>query len=412
MLPVCGVVYGFGAVSPLDILAAAGSICEVVLIVSLDDPHNVKMLPVLRALAPTVVVERRETTISVDGTSDFEFRGITTFSEEQIELTSVVAARLGLPYHSSEESIRLRDKAAQRTALADAGLPVPDAIVIPAGTSISDVEFNVQYPAVLKPRFGSGSRATICVEAREDIQFVLESIGSAARTSEDFVLESLIRGITTPGREWLAPYISVDLAQENGVVLSVVVAERLPLIKPFREGGLILPASLDPRQQQNAIEVAGQAVRACSSSSGLFHVELILTESGWKVIEVNGRPGGPVHKLMGLTTRVNVARMSLEIALGIGIAFNNENTSVAMFQQLAPPMGASSLTRGPDIAALRAVDGVENVEVHVRPGGAVDWRDGTPAAIVSIWSLAKSHDGIRLIAQRCCEIHDQSTEYA
>lgn len=52
------------------------------------------------------------------------------------------------------------------------------------------------------------------------------------------------------------------------------VTDRLPLARPFRETGLVLPSAIAPDRQQLVVAAAERALDAVGASKGVFHVEI------------------------------------------------------------------------------------------------------------------------------------------
>src|SRR5690349_12354441 len=75
------------------------------------------------------------------------------------------------------------------------------------------------------------------------------------------------------------------------------------------------PAALPPTTTDAVLELAGSAVAALGVKHGVTHVEIKVTADGPRLIEVNGRLGGYVAALLRRSTRYDLLRQALRIAL-------------------------------------------------------------------------------------------------
>ena len=204
----------------MAIVEAARSTCDIVWLVDKDDPRHGSMLRLLSRVGPVIDVaglsaEAAEPLVSAHGIA-----GVLALADECLEWTAALAVALGLPFLSPEAARRATDKFAQRSALRSAGLPTPGCWVVNAGAdeeTWSDLRAEVVFPAVMKPRQGSGSRNTQIVRSADEARSLAGA--SADVNSPDWVLEEYIADIDhTVCGDGFANYVSVESIVVNGVV--------------------------------------------------------------------------------------------------------------------------------------------------------------------------------------------------
>lgn len=339
----------------------------------------------LSRFGEVVDVTGMEHTEAVDVLANLRLDGVVVFSDPPITLAAGVAARLGLPFHSPQTARLLTDKMAQRTALRDAGLPVPAFVAIRSGERATGVTF----PAVLKPRSGAASRDTFQVNSAEEVAAAL----AVCDPHEEFILE-----------EWLADrdaqpglasnIVSVESVTREGVIEHLIVTGRFPFAPPFRETGLFMPSDLDRADKEAVTALAGRAIEAMGVPHGLLHTEIKMTPDGPRIVEINGRIGGSVDQLMRRIGGPSLNAWAVQLALGmeVGPVPVFPPSPVAFFHQVQAPQLATGVESIEGLEELVALHGVGEVQVQKPPGSALDFKKGSvDEYVVKIDGLADSY---------------------
>jgi biotin carboxylase len=150
---------------------------------------------------------------------------------------------------------------------------------------------------------------------------------------------------------------------------------------------MIFPSQLPESLLDSVYEVATRALQALGVTTGATHTELKLTPDGPQVIEINGRLGGDVGRLVELSTGTHGVELALRAVCGLAVTAPRP-TAVAGVSMLVPPIEATSLASRVPAAALRTVEGVVAIDVHSRQGDAVDYRTGWWAHVACVWYRA------------------------
>jgi biotin carboxylase len=297
--------------------------------------------------------------------------GVLVLSDQPMRLAAEVAERLGLPFHSPHSAALLTDKFLQRTALREAGVPVPAYAPVRAG----DLETTVPFPAVLKPRAGAGSRDTFKVENPADLAQAM----AGCDPDEEFILE-----------EWLADragthslgsdVVSVETVVRRGVVSHIAVTGRFPFAPPFRETGSFLPSDLGSADQDAVRTVATAAAEALGITEGILHIEIKMTPNGPRLVEVNGRIGGGISELLLQVGGPSLRMWGVRLALGqdVGPIPAVGDSPIAYFRWIVAPPTATMVEAVDGVKELGELAGIDEVRLNRRPGDRVNPREGSP----------------------------------
>ena len=400
-LPSVAVVVDFGSASPMSILAAARKLAQVVFVCDRRRPYVRALFDDLAALGTVCDV----TDLSDDEIDDHPaLRGldaITTFSESQLVRTAALAHRRGLPFLSPAAAVAATDKYRQRELLADAGVQHTTSRVVRlrdgAGT-LADALVETGLPAVLKPRSGAASARTCAIHTVGEAEARLRDFTSGAE-SDEFVVEQLLPGDPSMIAAGWGDYVSVESVTSHGHIRHIEITGKFPLASPLRETGYVVPAPLDEATRRQALDLTGAALTALGMRHGASHVELKLTPTGPRIIEVNARVGGYVADLIQRSRGYDLVRAALQAALGRPCTEPPTGYRRHAFQYfVTPPMTAERLRRVSGVDELLRHKGIHLVEAVKTPGQRVDWRDGTLAYVAIVHGSGADHEEVlRLI---------------
>ncbi|MGW1807058.1 ATP-grasp domain-containing protein [Streptomyces sp. NPDC002078] len=393
-VPRVAVVYDLGSATPNDILAAAHRLCDVLFVADFDRPAAAAARQSLLALAEVVDVTGREPEERLRLLREAAVDGVVTYSEYQLAETARLAHGLGLPYHEVELIPALVDKLVQRRILAEAGVQATRCAVI--GDDPAQALDLVGVPAVIKPRIGAGSLHTTRVDSAEEFL----AVAAARPAGIEFVAEQMLEGDPLVAGEFWGDYVSVESVHTASSSRQVCVTGKFALAEPFRETGMLLPATLTEEATAEVLALEAAAVRALGIRHGITHTEIKLTPDGPRIIEVNGRLGGYVPEILRRATGINLVRAALDVALGAEPRIPAARHRGVTYQYfLTPPAVAGTLTTVDGVAELAELPGVRNVETHAEPGRIVDFREGTQSHLGVVFGSAPDHDALRTVAE-------------
>lgn len=237
--------------------------------------------------------------------------GAVTWEEKLLETTAEVGAALGLPGLPVATARVARDKALQRATFAAKDVPSARFEVVTRLTEAEVFVETVGYPVVVKPRKQAGS---VGVQVVHDI----DQLAAALEFPPDHGDPASAKGVVV--EEFLAGQeISVDCWCVNGEVEPYVIALKEIDHPPYCvEVGHVVGDVLPPSLRREVVDVVTRAHRAMGMTNALTHTEVMLTESGPRIVEVNARLGGDLIPWLAESYRpgLNIGTMLARVTLG------------------------------------------------------------------------------------------------
>ncbi len=379
---------------PLDLFQQVGDAAEILWVVDGTQPGDEGSARLLPRLGPVVDVEGLDLDQAARTLAAHRPDGIVTFVDDHVEATAALAEHLGLSYHSPATAHALVDKRLQRAVLGDAGIAGPRFWPVPADPSDDEVRrlaASIQYPAVLKPAEGSGSRGIRHVADPAELVGLLggdaHGVGSVV---EQYLYDAPWED------DWAATYLSVESVVSSGRPSHVAITGRFPLAEPFRETGNFIPGLLEPRLHGPVLAMVDASVEALGIANAVIHTEIKLTPDGPMLIEVNGRLGGRPPFVLHDVSTVNLFRSACQVAAGIPVRFEGLAPcfGVGFWLMLQPPVAARRVESVTGLEEVSALTGVDTVNLRRRPGDAVDWREGTDSQVLTVRGRTPDHQAL------------------
>jgi biotin carboxylase len=381
----------------MQITEAAAGICDLLWLVDGSLPEMRQMTDLLNRFGPVVNIDGLDVDALLKELSPpYEPDGIVTYLDANMTIFAELAEALHRPFHSPATARSLTDKALQRRALREAGLPTPACVEIGPDETSEDLmpkTGSLSWPAVLKPRSAQGSRYTFFVRDRDHLKELLGALGG---TRPAMVLEEYLADDPARAADPYADYVSVESIVAQGDVSHLALTGRFPMAENFRETGFFIPAALSAGDQRDALDLATAAIAALGVSTGCLHTEIKFTSEGPRVIEVNGRVGGGVPEMLDRATasEIRLIELTLRLALGETIRVDGpvatERIGYRFFLQ--PPDVSATVAAIDGIDVVSEYPGVDTITVHQGPGADLDWRDGTRNHIVAVVGSANDYD--------------------
>lgn len=128
----------------------------------------------------------------------------------------------------------------------------------------------------------------------------------------------------------------------------------------------------DVNRKKEIIDTAYKAVRALGFHNGPTHVEIKITNSGARVVEVNGRPGGDsiTSDLIKDAYGINIFEKTLELYLNRGVIIKPTRHNAAAISFLfADRNGKFKTLKG--LEEVKKTKGYQRSMLEVKPGQVV-----------------------------------------
>ncbi|WP_157685146.1 ATP-grasp domain-containing protein [Robbsia andropogonis] len=213
-----------------------------------------------------------------------------------LDLPIVAVARachlLGIRFSNADALTLARDKMATRDALDRAFVPSAKAFRVHSLEEAIRACDAVGYPAILKPVSGLASIAAACVSDVSELRAAWDDAVARISAFPADIQASLGSGLLVEER-LVGRMFSVEMAQRG--------AERHVFMMSGRDRsevnetdhlGITMPAILSEEECAAATLYASDVIDALGFEFGFFHIELMWTNKGPRLIEVNPRPMG------------------------------------------------------------------------------------------------------------------------
>jgi hypothetical protein len=317
-LPKVGILHRPGAAAGLsEIYKSAQGVCEPVLFIHASAAGNAGVLEVARSLFRTEVVSEAELAPACRGLG---VAGLTAFHDLDLDLLDTTLQELALPGVGTVA--QPWDKLVQRQRI-PAALSVP-AVAVESADTFGEAVSRIGLPAVLKPRRATGGAGLAFLHDTDDIAYQL-----AHRSRWDgYLLEAVVPpGRHPSGAGYLADFVSVETLNTATGRIHAAVFDKIPVTVWARRGvdgadlvsvsGDIVPTRLDERDTREVVEAVDVTLSALGVRSRVTHTEVKLGSEGPVIIEVNGRVGGHLNRLLSLLDGSDLVRAALQLALGL-----------------------------------------------------------------------------------------------
>ena len=233
-------------------------------------------------------------TLDIEAVTEFvgalsDVRAVFSSSEYFIETASEVASRLGLHTGNTAAIRRCRDKQTLADTLTAADIACPRTLNLTLPLLSDEALPRIDYPAVVKPRTGSGS-----VQVRR-VDDVAALRAHAAAMVHEGHLEALVQSYVA-GAEY-----SVETITAGGRTQVLgIVRKHLGPEPDFVEIGHAFPARLAPAETALIEQTVLRALAAVGFAFGPAHTELRLTKDQRQavIIEINPRLAGGLIPVM------------------------------------------------------------------------------------------------------------------
>ncbi len=293
----------------------------------------------------------KASTIDIDAicmvAEDFRPDGIMTLATD-MPMRSIAAActKLGLPGISMDTAIKSTDKGEMIKAFKEHNVESPWFYLIETKKEFESIRHKIEYPCILKPTDNSGSRGVVLVHSEEELDEAYK-YGSEQSRHGVVIIEEYMTG----------PEVSVEVMVVDHVPHVLAVTDKLTTGAPnFVEMGHNQPSMLPLSDVAKIKDLACRAVKSVGINCGPAHVEIKLTPTGPKMVELGARMGGDciTTHLVPLSTGIDMVKATIEVSLGHEPDIKqtiNKGSAIRFFNA---PLGV--------IKAINGVEEAENIE--------------------------------------------------
>ena len=297
-----------------------------------------------------------------DVAKDFQPDGIMTLATD-MPMRSIAAATslLGLPGISMDTAIKSTDKGEMIKAFKEHGVESPWFYIIENLDMLNGLLPNLTYPCILKPTDNAGSRGVMLVKSVGELTEAYQYSVSQSRGGL-VILEEYMTG----------PEVSVEVMVVDGEPHVLQVTDKLTTGAPyFVEMGHSQPSMLPIEDVERIRDLACRAVRSVGINCGPAHVEIKLTPTGPKMVELGARMGGDciTTHLVPLSTGIDMIKATIDVSLGLAPEITPSLHKGSAIRFFDAPCGFIFEIAGVEDAAN--IDGVKEISFTKNVGDEV-----------------------------------------
>ncbi|ROL70760.1 acetyl-CoA carboxylase biotin carboxylase subunit family protein [Pseudomonas vranovensis] len=245
--------------------------------------------------------------------------GIVAWKDLEVELASRLSQRLGLVGSSAEAAANVRDKARTRRCLDAVANANPRYAVVSDEQAFLDGLQSVGLPALLKPAGNSGSRGIFVLDQGCDALQVYRAF-RAYNTADKGEMYALYGEHALLEEQLVGSEHSVSgLVADGRVVINAIIDKTFDRSIPIQYENTT-PSQLDGALQDRICAMVRAAVTATGIDWCGFHVDLMVTAQGPKILEIGGRLGGEFinsHLLPNSLLGYSPYQAVLQLACGV-----------------------------------------------------------------------------------------------
>ncbi len=227
---------------------------------------------------------------------------ITVATDKPLRMMARVAKHYGLLYIDEKVAEVSTDKHKMKEIFNQHDIPCAK------GYLISELNDQIRYPAVFKPRDNSGSRGVIYCAGPEDAEVVIKDTLQFTR------LPSILVEEVVNGTEY-----SIESLHYGGKTRVIQITEKITTPLPYYiELGHIQPPNFSADIYRQIEELEERIAKIFNFDNCGSHNEVKIENGKITVIEVSPRIGGDLitSRLVPLSTGVNMERALIQIMLG------------------------------------------------------------------------------------------------
>lgn len=292
----------------------------------------------------------------------FKPDGIMTLATDMpMRSIAVATSRLGLPGISMDTAIKSTDKGEMIKAFKEHGVESPWFHIIDNVTALNALLPHLSYPCILKPTDNAGSRGVMLVKSVDELIAAYQYSVSQSRGGL-VILEEYMTG----------PEVSVEVMVVDGEPHVLQVTDKLTTGAPyFVEMGHNQPSMLPAEDVEKIKDLACRAVKSVGINCGPSHVEIKLTPTGPKMVELGARMGGDciTTHLVPLSTGVDMIKATIDVSLGLIPDITPTLRKGSAIRFFEAPCGIISAIEG--VEEAQAIDGVQEISFTKSVGDEV-----------------------------------------
>ncbi|WP_432358927.1 ATP-grasp domain-containing protein [Sporosarcina sp. UB5] len=202
----------------------------------------------------------------------------------------------------------MENKAGTRASLN--GLPyTPKFITLPPKVKLepSTIEVFPRFPLIVKSSSSTGSKDVLQASDLEQLKRHIRKLNEKD-PDESIIIEEFIEG---------DQYLVEAIVHEKKIQIAGVIQQEITYGKRFIITGYGVLAIVPKQLNDSIMEVLSAIIEKFDIRNGALHVEMRLTDNGWRIIEINPRiSGGAMNNMLKAAFGFDLVEETLKLYLG------------------------------------------------------------------------------------------------
>jgi len=244
------------------------------------------------------------------------FDAILCLIDIRITEAARLAERLNLRFLNPKSAVAMRDKFTVRTILASKGIRQPEFALATDNQQLRATIENMGLPALIKPSDGYGSQNIAVFLTEDDLNPLLDPLDDYLPCHTDYGF-----GVKANDRLLIERYISgqlvgCDTLTQNGKHIMLGINEKLMYPPPSSaiKGGYFPSKRYETDKIQDYVF---SILNALDFNDGVAHTEILLSQEGPLLVEVNPRlVGAKIPRLLNLALGRSIHADVIDLHLG------------------------------------------------------------------------------------------------
>ncbi|SYS51909.1 argininosuccinate lyase [Klebsiella pneumoniae] len=209
-----------------------------------------------------------------------------------LEAAACAAEHINVPFSSVNAVKTTKNKLLSRQILEGTDKNAPWVIHERDYHKLPSVLASVELPVIVKPVTSASSRLAYIIKERAQIDLLINNIEEEINELPSSYTDFFNRGFLVE-KYLTGPLVSVEIGRMGNSYYPFMVTSRIRCASDnVIELGSVMPSSLNDKEEQECFKLAISALDKIGLDNGIFHIEMIYTNSGPAIVEVNGRLGG------------------------------------------------------------------------------------------------------------------------
>lgn len=209
-----------------------------------------------------------------------------------LEAAACAAEHINVPFSSVNAVKTTKNKLLSRQILEGTDKNAPWVIHERDYHKLPSVLASVELPVIVKPVTSASSRLAYIIKERAQINLLINNIEEEINELPSSYTDFFNRGFLVE-KYLTGPLVSVEIGRIGNSYYLFMVTSRIRCASDnVIELGSVMPSSLNDKEEQECFKLAISALDKIGLDNGIFHIEMIYTNSGPAIVEVNGRLGG------------------------------------------------------------------------------------------------------------------------